>query len=115
MVGWTVRKRLPSAYLYVNMSRMEKTLRANMLVLATTYAKATDVSAQAIGQRIMRDNTFFRRIAEGAGFTASTYDRVVHWFDENWPDEVAWLAYIPRPSQSIRPRPGRNRKAAALG
>ena len=95
---------------------MEEILRKTMLDLAASYAEAASVSLQSIGQSIMRDNTFFRRIDEkGAGFTAATFDRVVGWFDENWPDDGVWPADIPRPSQATQPRPGRDSETAAVG
>jgi hypothetical protein len=93
---------------------MEEILRKNMLDLAAAYTYFVGSSPQAIGQAIMKDNTFFRRIAEGAGFTAATFDRVVAWFDENWPD-ADWPDDIPRPSQTTQPRPGRDSETAAVG
>lgn len=77
---------------------MEQTLRENLLDLAASYKDATDASYASIGQGALNDNTFFSRIQAGKGFTIGTFDRVVAWFSNNWPDDRAWPEGIERPA-----------------
>lgn len=77
---------------------MERTLRSSLDALASRFTAATKLSTAAIGQRAINDNTFFSRLAKGeAGFNIRTYDRVVLWFSENWPEGVEWPEGVPRP------------------
>jgi hypothetical protein len=75
---------------------MKETARINLTILATEFASASDISLQAIGQRALKDNTFFVRLGAGSGFTVDTYDRLIRWFSKNWPDGVAWPSEIER-------------------
>lgn len=61
---------------------MEQELRAHLLETAERIASHTGLSEQTIGQRAIRDNTFFRRLREkDAGFTVRTYDRLMQWMN----------------------------------
>jgi hypothetical protein len=77
---------------------MEESARAILLLLAARFSDAEHVSLQAIGQRALKDNTFFLRIGGGSGFNVRTYDRLVAWFSENWPNRAEWPAQIERPA-----------------
>jgi hypothetical protein len=76
---------------------MEETLRANLLDLAARYKAATGRSFPSIGDDALNDNTFFARIQKGKGFTIKTFDRVVDWFSNNWPDGAEWPSDVLRP------------------
>lgn len=77
---------------------MEDTLRTHLLDLARIFAEATKVSAATVGKRAVNDNTVLARIAAGdMGFNIRTYDKLVGWFAENWPDGAEWPADIERP------------------
>lgn len=76
---------------------MEDELRSHLLHLAATYSDATGVSPATIGKRAINDNTFFQRLEAEAGFTVKTFDRVVGWLSDNWPECVVWPSVIPRP------------------
>ncbi len=82
-------------------SMMEHTLRSSLEILAAQFTAATDLSKAAIGQRSINDNTFFTRLAKGeAGFNIRTYDRVVLWLSENWPEGIDWPDGVARPERS---------------
>lgn len=79
---------------------MEETLRAHLFELADAFEKSTGVSRPSIGKAALRDNTFFRRLSAGDGFTIKTFDKLIQWFSDNWPDEQAWPESFPRPARS---------------
>lgn len=58
---------------------MEKELRSNLIKNAEALAKAKGVTEETIGLRAINDNTFFKRMRGGAGFTIKTYDRLMAW------------------------------------
>jgi hypothetical protein len=76
---------------------LEPTLRANLATLTALFSKHAGASAAKIGQSALNDNTFLPRVANGAGFSVRTYDRVVEWLSANWPAEVGWPENIDRP------------------
>lgn len=79
---------------------MEETLRFNLIDLATVFEQATEVSRATIGKRALNDNTFYARIEAGAGFNIKTFDRLIQWFSDNWPEGKSWPADIDRPAPS---------------
>ena len=80
---------------------MERTLRSSLDVLSARFTEATKLSTAAIGQRAINDNTFFSRLAKGeAGFNIRTYDRVVLWLWQNWPEGVDWPEQVPKPTDA---------------
>lgn len=60
---------------------MENELRTNLLESAAMLAKR-GITEETIGLRAIKDNTFFRRMRNGAGFTVKTYDRLMAWMKE---------------------------------
>lgn len=59
---------------------MEQELRNRLFETAALVTAVTGLSEQAIGQRAIKDNTFFRRVRQhNAGFTVKTYDRLMEW------------------------------------
>ncbi len=86
---------------------MEESARADLMLLAARFSDVEGISLQAVGLRALKDNTFFRRIAQGSGFNVRTYDRLVVWFSENWPDGAKW------PTEVVRPLPQPVREVAA--
>lgn len=58
---------------------METELRNNLISTAAMLAAQKDMSEETIGLRAIKDNTFFKRIRGGAGFTIKTYDKLMGW------------------------------------
>ena len=63
------------------MAFMEKELRNNLIKTAKAVCAARGITEETIGLRALRDNTFFRRMRNGAGFTVRTYDRLMSWME----------------------------------
>lgn len=78
---------------------MEETLRINLIELASRFAQATNVSPATISKRALNDNTFFDRLEKGKGFTVRTFDKVLDWMFENWPENTEWPSNIPQPDR----------------
>ena len=69
---------------------MEKELRTNLIKRAEYLAKVKGLTEETVGLRALKDNTFFKRMRGGAGFTVKTYDRLMAWMDaELTREEVA--------------------------
>lgn len=68
---------------------MEQELRNNLIKTAEEVCKAKGVTEETIGLRALRDNTFFKRMRNGAGFTIRTYDRLMAWMESELQKEDA--------------------------
>jgi len=91
---------------------MEETLRAQLLKLADIFETAAGVTKPSVGKLALGDNTFFRRIAAGDNFTIKTFDKIVQWFAENWPEAADWPSDLARPVLSRAGAPSEPERAA---
>lgn len=76
---------------------MEKTLRDNLTALFSAYEAATGTPSGGVARRALNDNTWASKVLAGANFTINSYDRVVVWLAETWPDETPWPEGVPLP------------------
>lgn len=76
---------------------MEHLLRSHLLSLAEALEAHAGVTPATIGKRALNDNSFIARVRDGQGFTVKTYDRVVSWCNDNWPQGLKWPADVPLP------------------
>jgi hypothetical protein len=77
---------------------MEETLRTHLLELARRFQEATKVTPSTVGKRALNDNTVFGRLeAAEIGFGVRTYDRLVQYFSDHWPDDAEWPVDVTRP------------------
>lgn len=67
---------------------MEQELRNNLISTAAELAKR-GITEETIGLRAIKDNTFFKRMRSGSGFTVKTYDRLMAWMQEALAEEAA--------------------------
>lgn len=81
----------------------------HLIELAQTLSAHEGVTHFAISMRIFRKGDFFHGlIVLGRDCQTRTAERVMHWFDANWPQDLAWPKHIPRPSELAKPpRAGR--------
>lgn len=61
---------------------MEHELRAKLISTAERCTRLTDMSEATIGLKALNDNTFFKRLRSGAGFTVKTYDKVMAFMEK---------------------------------
>ena len=72
-----------------------------ILRLQARYCKAVSVAPSTLAKRIGRlSGKFFDRLNAGGSCTIATYNRILHWFTDNWPADLAWPSDIPRPEPS---------------
>lgn len=60
---------------------MEHELRNNLIAAAAKLAER-GITEETIGLRAIKDNTFFKRMRGGSGFTIKTYDRLMAWMTD---------------------------------
>jgi hypothetical protein len=78
---------------------MNALCKSHLFRLAAIFRAATRVAPSAVGGRALNHSKFFARMTvPTTSFTARTYDRLVHWFSQHWPDGVEWPAEIVRPT-----------------
>lgn len=61
---------------------MENELRAKLTATAERCTRITGMSEATIGLRAVNDNTIFKRLRSGAGFTIKTFDRLMAFMEE---------------------------------
>lgn len=78
---------------------------ANVLLsLAAAFSAHVRRSEATVSFKAVGHGRLFARLRNGDGCTVRTAERAIGWFDENWPDDLAWPADIPRPSAQKRRR-----------
>lgn len=82
---------------------MERELIQNMRAVFEAYRAASPLSSSTIWARAAKDARFFTRVEGGATFTVKTYDTVVRWFSDNWPESAVWPEHVERPIREIEP------------
>lgn len=66
---------------------MENELRKTLLETAAAFAKASNCAVSTVARRSKKDPNFFSRIADPENsFTARTYDEVMRWCADHWPE-----------------------------
>ncbi len=78
--------------------------RDTLLLLAETYAAATNRSVARVATLAANDGKFFRRLSEGRSCTFPVLNRTIQWFSDHWPSETPWPAGITRPPETDTPQ-----------
>lgn len=77
---------------------MDKT---QLVKLAGAFAAHRGLKLSTVSTYVAGDGKFFRKLEEGpASCTLARAQRIIRWFSDNWPEDLAWPADIPRPAQS---------------
>ena len=83
---------------------LEERAREDLISIAKRFGEATGVTPAAIGKRALNDTKFFVRINDcGTTFTVRTFDKLIQWLSDNWPDDAIWPVEVPRPRPSSHP------------
>lgn len=72
-------------------------MKDDLLSLVEAYCSATSLSEARVASLAYGSGTFFSRIRNGRTFTAVTYDRLIQWFSDNWPDNATWPESVEQP------------------
>lgn len=75
-------------------------LTQNLFDLSTAYARYKGLRLGSLSVYANCQSEFFGRISRGKAvdFKISTYDRLITWFSDNWPDELPWPVGLERPT-----------------
>lgn len=66
---------------------MESELRNTLLSTAAAYSAAAGCGITTVSRRVKNNAGFFKGISDPSrSFTARTYDEVMRWFSQNWPE-----------------------------
>lgn len=77
--------------------RICKSHTAYLLALGATYAKHRGIKLATVSRACLGDSPALERIRDhGGSVTLRKFDDAMQWFDEHWPDKLAW----PRLDQS---------------
>ncbi|MCH9780206.1 MAG: hypothetical protein K0U36_02860 [Alphaproteobacteria bacterium] len=72
---------------------------SSLLRLCDTYKTESEVAETTLSMMITGNNKkLFANIRSGAHPRVDTYNRIVNWFDANWPTDLPWPEGIDRPS-----------------
>lgn len=75
-------------------------LRTNLLDLCGRYCELSGLKRSTVSTYAAGDGKFFDRVDRGRSFQIGTYNRVVAWFSDRWPEDAEWPAGISRPDRS---------------
>lgn len=75
-----------------------------LVEMAIIYAKHTSLALSTVSTYAANDGKYFLRLSQGAGCTLRTADKLLHWFSDNWPEDLEWPADVPRPAPSTTKR-----------
>jgi hypothetical protein len=74
--------------------------RTIILTLLDQICAHLDKKHWTISMRIFGKGDFFQKMIAGGDCRTSTAERVMRWFDANWPEDLTWPTDIPRPPKS---------------
>ena len=73
-------------------------LDATLVTLASGYAHWRGVSLWRVGHLAANRGSFFVDLRDGRRHCqTNTYSRVLQWFSDHWPADLAWPADVQRP------------------
>jgi len=70
---------------------------SSLLTLARLYATHRGLKLSTVATYAAKDGKFFKSLDDGAGCTIGKAERVVEYFDLNWPADLEWPREVPRP------------------
>ena len=68
--------------------------------LLQTYAQRMNLSVSTVGKYAIGADDLEKRLPEGR-ITIARVDRLIQWFSDHWPCDLAWPSEIPRPCPSL--------------
>ena len=70
----------------------------HIVCLAELLAAHRDRSPSTVCRWASGDGALYARLRNGKAITTHRAARLVQWFSEHWPDDLAWPADVPRPA-----------------
>lgn len=73
----------------------------SLITLAETLASHRGLTLSTLSTYAANDGKFFSRLKnDGAGCTLKTAQKLLVWFNGNWPADLEWPKAIPRPAKT---------------
>ena len=86
MIDYNITKYISKGMKYEHLSR-----------LCDLYGTHINRGVYTISARIGVHQYLFPRFKDGLGCNVTTFNKVMAWFDANWPRDLEWPRDIPRP------------------
>ena len=74
------------------------TREQKILLLGKCYAQAKNLTLTSVGVYACNYGGFFKSLTNGASARQDTERKIIRWFSENWPADLAWPNDIERPT-----------------
>lgn len=72
-------------------------LREQLLTVSEAYAKAVGRSEARVSTIVYGAGNALLRLREGCDMGSERIHNGLQWFSDNWPEDAAWPAAVPRP------------------
>lgn len=80
------------------------TLREQLIAVSDAFGAARGIGRQRVSTIVLNRGSTLDLVAEGrADVTTAIFERSMHWFSDNWPDNLDWPAGVPRPAVRVIP------------
>ena len=73
------------------------TLREKFILVFDTFVVHSGVAESTLSDRLLRSGTRFRHIRKSSDISTGTFERVVQWLSDHWPEGVEWPEDVERP------------------
>jgi hypothetical protein len=73
-------------------------LRKQLITVAEAYGTAKGLSRSRVSTILFNAGGALNRIVAGGDVNTSTFERVIRFMSETWPDSAMWPDGIPRPA-----------------
>lgn len=73
-----------------------------ILMLARRYAQRRNITLSSVSTYACGDGSIFEKLSQGKSITAVRARKVINWFSENWPADLAWPDGVERPNHNIK-------------
>lgn len=83
------------------------TLREQFIRAFDAFVAHSGLAESTLSDRLLKSGSRFRRIRESSDISTATFERVMRWLSDNWPEGAEW------PSDVERPKPIEGRAAEA--
>jgi hypothetical protein len=74
-----------------------------LIKLAENYAAHQGLKLSTVSTYAANDGKFLKELSDQASCTVRRFNLVLHWFSENWPEDLPWPKDIERPQPDKTP------------
>jgi len=80
----------------------DDTIRNALLARVRSFMQLTGMGPSIIAREAINDPAFLTRVAKGHNLTLRSYQRVMDWLDDNWPNPKRKKTYERKNPKSTR-------------